>query len=103
MRAPLYKNEKGDTAIHYHGDGTATLETIYDPTPAIERAASLRQVEQRGELRHAMCVPIALYHEWIRTGALGEFSMVNGSPVVDQKALKRLWADYDKLRCRDKL
>lgn len=104
MRIPFNKSPGTDTYMHLHGDGTTVIEDVFDREPIIEHAARMRnEVVQRGSLRKVMTVPVALIHQWIKEGKLGEEAFVNGAVVVDNASLAKLFREHDALRCVDKL
>lgn len=103
-RFPVYGNAYANTYLHVGRGDEVVLEKEFDPTAALEHAAFFRnEVKQTGELRKAMSVPAPLFFEWIKTGKLGEVAYVDGKPIVDMVTLRKLWAEYDGLRCMDKL
>jgi len=93
---------------YWHDDpdnpGKVVLQKTFDRDVALDHAQYMRnEVKQTGELRKAMSVPAPLIFQWMREGKLGESAFVDGKLVVDMPTLKKLWAEYDGLRCMDKL
>ena len=96
------------TTTYWHDDPDrpdgGVVEKLFDIEPALEHAKYMRnEVKQTGELRKAMSVPYSLLFQWMREGKLGEEAFVDGKIVVDMPTLQKLWAEYDGLRCMDKL
>lgn len=94
-----------DTYYHENPDSPGfVLEKVFDREPVIEHCARMRnEVAQRGELRKVMSIPVPLFYQLMREGKLGEAAFVDGSCVVEPKALPRLMRELPKLTCVDKL
>jgi hypothetical protein len=106
IRVPVRNGVTGTLYLHFNGDDKMIAEKVYDPNPALDHAMFMRnEVKQTGQLRKVMSIPAAKFHELMQQGKLGEESYVNGSCVVDEKALANLMRDPDLagLRCVDKL
>ena len=100
------KSPTSTTLMHTDGGENVVIEKVYDAEPALERAAYHRnEVQQKGELRLAMCIPAPLFYKLMQEGKLGEASMVNGSLVIAQATLDKLMRDPEisRLRAIDKL
>lgn len=100
----LFNQSPGVTTHFIAEDDRVVIQKTFDRDIAKDHAQQMRnEVVQRGELRKAMTVPTPLIFQWIREGKLGEESFVNGKLIVDMPTLRKLWAEYDGLRCMDKL
>jgi hypothetical protein len=83
-----------------------TLEKEFDRAPVLEECARMRnEVQQKGELRKAMSLPVSVFYDLMRKGKLGGTFVDGGGVVVDKAALEALFRDpdYAHLRCMDKL
>lgn len=83
------------------------LEKVFDRQPILDHCARMRnEVQQTGELRLAMEIPVSVFYDLMRQGKISKDRFLeNGGIVVTKEELQALFNDPDLalLRCMDKL
>lgn len=97
------------TYWHVNPDNTdeVVIEKEFDRAPILDHCARMRnEVQQTGELRLAMEIPVSKFYDLLREGRISQDRFTeNGGIVVTPAELEALFRDPDLalLRCMDKL
>lgn len=97
------------TYWHVNPDNTdeVVLEKEFDRAPILDHCARMRnEVQQTGELKLAMELPVAVFFELMRKGKIASDRFLdNGGIAMTKAELETLFRDPDfaLLRCVDKL
>lgn len=108
-KALLNQTPWDQTYWHTNPDNTdeVVIEKVFDRDPVLEHCARMRnEVQQTGELRLAMEIPVSVFYDLMRKGRISKDRFLeNGGIAVSPEELRALFNDPDLalLRCMDKL